>query len=167
MEFSPFSLWWLLKYSPDLNMKGWMFWFSICISTQSSKWMSCPSKKIIWLFKGDAPHMLDSCVMDFRHPYISIHPDCLWWTFQSSAMLNQISSEYSFDFSQWWVAWIIDHRLRSRQEMCNRMLLALQFSPSAFFHLEINFNYKWTCSTFCRDKPNFYQSYIPEWILFE
>ena len=131
-----------------------MFWFSICISTQSSKWMSCPSKKIIWLFKGDAPHMLDNCVMDLRHPYLSIYPDGLWWTFHSSAMLNQISSEYSLDFSQWWVAWIIDHRLRSRQEMCNRMLLALQFSPSAFFHLEINFNYKWTCSTFRRDKPN-------------
>ena len=40
--------------------------------------------------------MLDNLVMGLNHPSLSIYPHGVWWTFQSSGMLNWIYSEYSF-----------------------------------------------------------------------
>ena len=47
----------------------------IFVRVRLSKWLSCPSKKIIWLLTGEALHMLDNWVMALSHPSLPMYPD--------------------------------------------------------------------------------------------
>ena len=78
-----------------LSKKGWIFLHFFFLSVHSSKWLSCPSKKIIWLLTGEVPHMLENLVMALRHLSLSIYPYVLWWNVQSSGVLKWIYWEYS------------------------------------------------------------------------
>ena len=79
--------------------KGLDFFLCILVRERSSKWLLCPSKKNIWLLTGEAPHMLENWVTTLSHQYLSMHPDGVWWTFQSNGTLWWISREYSL---AWW-----------------------------------------------------------------
>ena len=47
------------------------------------------------------------------------------------------------------------------------MVLALQFAPSTFVHLEIHYIYRWPCYTLHWDQTRFHHSSILEWLLVE
>ena len=94
-SFGILSLDWSLIESPAFSKKGWMFLPFIFLIVRSSKWLSYPSKKSIWLLKGEAPHTLENWVVDLIHPSLSIYPDGVWWNFQYSGVLKWISWEYS------------------------------------------------------------------------
>ena len=126
-----------------------MFWCSMFISERPLKWMSCPSKKIIWSLIGEVPHTSENWVMDLIHPSISIYPYGVWWNIQYSGMFKWRSWEYFFLVQN------NGHHEAFPIVIHTRMVLAPQFSPSTLVHLKITCNYRWPCPTPIGVKPNF------------